>query len=253
MSYAGTLEVLVVEGKNIKNKEMFSKQDPYVKLMMDMETVVSKTHHNGGKNPTWNQTLFLNIIPGQNILKLECWDNDLASDDFIGGAVVNLDQILKTGSQDLWVDLRSRSGSHAGQIRLVIYFRSKTVQVPQQFNGQTPYATNGQPMPMAQPTGYPMPAQVPMQPPMQNYTYGSAPMPAPVPQYQQGYPQPGMPNMAPGMPMQPYQSGMPMQQPYGQPGMPMQQPGMPMQQPYGYPPNQGYPAMPNYSGYPGAR
>jgi hypothetical protein len=237
MSYAGMLEVLVVEGKNLRSKETFSKQDPYIKLMMDLETVVSKTHNNGGKNPTWNQTLFLNIIPGQTVLKVECWDSDAASDDFIGGAVINLDPVLRAGSQDLWVDLRTQSGSNAGQVRLVIYFKSKAVAVPTQFGGQTPYATPGQPMPQQfyapPPMGAPMPGQ---------YAYAPAPgMPVPVPQY--AYPQPGMP-MMPGMPMQ--QPGYPVQM---QPGMPMQ--GYPVQQ--GYPPNQGYPVMPNNNGYPGAR
>ena len=171
---------------------------------MDTEIVVSKTHHSGGKNPSWNQTLYLNVIPGQTILKVECWDNDTSSDDFIGGAVVNLDQILKTGNQDLWVDLRTKSGSHAGQVRFVIYFKSKNVQVPQQFNGQTPYATNALPMaPTTGYPGYPAPAQMPNQVPTPgtNYTYGSSQVPTPVPQIPQGYAPPA-PNgyPAPGYP-----------------------------------------------------
>jgi hypothetical protein len=254
MAYAGTLEVLVVEGKGLRSRETFGKQDPYVKLMMDMEQVRSKTHENGGKNPTWNQNLFLNIIPGQTILKVECWDSDAASDDLIGAAVVNLDPILKVGSQDLWVDLRSKSGSNAGQIRLVIYFKSKAVQAPQQFNGQTPYAMNGpmvqqyaQPPPPQQTGAYgyaPMPMQPMMQQPMMA---GQPPMMMPGQPMMQGYPQqmPGYPpQQMPGYP--PQMQGYPQQMP----GMPMQQP---TQYPTGYPPNQGMPVNYNNGGYPGAR
>lgn len=62
MSYAGTLEILAVEGKGLKDKEIFSKQDPYLKLILDGAQVRTKTHHNGGKNPTWNQTVHLYSI-----------------------------------------------------------------------------------------------------------------------------------------------------------------------------------------------
>jgi Ca2+-dependent lipid-binding protein len=64
---------IVVEGKGLKDKETFGKQDPYVKLSIDSQVVKSKTHQNGGKTPSWNQNLFLNILPGMTVMNLECW------------------------------------------------------------------------------------------------------------------------------------------------------------------------------------
>jgi Ca2+-dependent lipid-binding protein len=52
----------VVEGKNLKNVEGFTKQDPYVKLILDGQIAKSKTHNDAGKNPTWNQNLALYLI-----------------------------------------------------------------------------------------------------------------------------------------------------------------------------------------------
>jgi hypothetical protein len=284
MSFAGVLEVLVVEGKGLKSVSALSKQDPYVKLMMDVEQVRSKVHNNGGKNPTWNQTLCLNVIPGQTILKVECWDSDLVSDDYIGGAVVNLEQILKTGSQDMWVDLRSQSGSNSGQIRLVVYFKSKNVEAPKQFGGHTPYAAPVAPQAQYSPAQQPLVQQyyVNPPPPMPQATYAYAPAPpaivqqqyAPPVMVQQQYappPQQMYPPTQQGHPgpyqSPPQQQGYPPQKgypsgyqapPQQMPGYPTYQPGFPPQQQMaGYPPQnpsqQGSHVVYNNGGYPGQR
>jgi Ca2+-dependent lipid-binding protein len=161
MAYNGTLEILAVEGKALKSMEMFTKQDPYLKLILDNQSIKTKTHKNGGKNPTWNQTVILNLLPGASVLRVEAWDEDAMKDDFIGSGSINLEPIFKAGSQDLWVDLRTKSGSNAGQIRLVIYFKSKNVATPQQYQGISTAVPNAYVPP---PTAHPQQSYV--QPPV---------------------------------------------------------------------------------------
>jgi hypothetical protein len=105
------------------------------------------------------------------------------------------------------VDLRSKNGANAGQIRLVLFFKSKNVSTPTPFQGQTPY----QNVPVQ-----PSAAPVVMQMPPQQYQY--APAPAPV---QVVYAQPPV-QVVYAQPQVVYQ-----QPAYGPPGMPPTRIGFP--------------------------
>jgi hypothetical protein len=214
MSYAGQLEILLTEGKNLKSMDFFTKQDPYVKLFLDSQQIRSKTHSGGGKNPVWNQKLYLNVLPGQNVLRLEAWDEDAVNDDLIGEGTIPLDTVFKCGQYDTVIDLRTKKGSNAGQIRLLLTFESKHVAIPAQFQGSSPYASNSRSYaPVSAPgvaipfgTVYAMPpyavpgavqpnyTPAPGYPP--NYVYGPGNSPHPPPNYGYG-PQPGYPGQYP--------------------------------------------------------
>jgi hypothetical protein len=187
-------------------------------------------------------------LPGSTILTIEVWDANVTLDSYIGGASVNLDPgnyklkiVFKSGTQDLWVDLRTKRGSNAGQVRLVVYFKSKRVEIPTSYQGATQniqghhnYATySGNPQ---------NPAYVPQQPIYSSVQMGPQGFPP-----QQGYsiPPQGYPPQQ-GYPVPP--QGYPPQQGYAVPPQ-----GYPPQQgysipPQGYPPQQGYAVPPQ--GYP---
>ncbi len=54
------LQVTVVEAKNLKKKDLFSENDPFVQIYLDDIQLKqkTKTKHNS-KNPRWNQSLVL--------------------------------------------------------------------------------------------------------------------------------------------------------------------------------------------------
>ena len=65
----GTLEVRVVEGRQLKDTDVFGRMDPYVVARAGLETKKTTAINNGGRNPVINQTLLLNIIPGMDIVR----------------------------------------------------------------------------------------------------------------------------------------------------------------------------------------
>ncbi len=54
------LQITVVEGRNLKQKDTFSENDAYVKIYLDdkNQKQKSKTKQNSN-NPTWNQSFVL--------------------------------------------------------------------------------------------------------------------------------------------------------------------------------------------------
>lgn len=52
------LSVILFEARNLKNNELIGKQDPYVEIRTNLQTMTSRTHLNGGKNPS----IFLMVV-----------------------------------------------------------------------------------------------------------------------------------------------------------------------------------------------
>ncbi|KNE58026.1 hypothetical protein AMAG_04852 [Allomyces macrogynus ATCC 38327] len=166
----GTLEVNCVAGRQLRDVEMFGKQDPYLKLALETQTQKTRAHASGGRNPTWNTTLVFNIFEGARALRVEAWDEDATSDDLIGMTTIDLSRAFATGVDDQWFPLFTKSGKPAGEVHLVLYFKNH-------MQGQ-------QPPPQGQP-GYstlPPPGAYPGQPPAYPTYPGQAP-PSPQPGY----------------------------------------------------------------------
>ncbi|KAI9143787.1 hypothetical protein BKA69DRAFT_1058994 [Paraphysoderma sedebokerense] len=47
------------------------------------------------------------------------------SDDFIGRGTVSLSEVFAKGLHDSWFPIMSKSGKPAGEVRLVVCFKSK--------------------------------------------------------------------------------------------------------------------------------
>ena len=91
---------IVLEGKNLKNKDLFGKMDPYVVIRVGTESKRTSVVKNGGCNPVFNDTFTFNVIPGINQLELETYDKDFLSDDFIGSGRLPLDEVFRLGSSN---------------------------------------------------------------------------------------------------------------------------------------------------------
>jgi Ca2+-dependent lipid-binding protein len=54
------LQVTIVEGRNLKQKDTFSETDAYVKIYLDEKTSKEKTKtKENSNNPTWNELFVL--------------------------------------------------------------------------------------------------------------------------------------------------------------------------------------------------
>ena len=45
------LTIILFDAHNLKETEVFGKQDPYVEVRTNQQTKTSRTHNNAGKNP----------------------------------------------------------------------------------------------------------------------------------------------------------------------------------------------------------
>merc|ERR1711957_190638 len=241
--YQGTLIVKPSAGRLTHDTEIFSKMDPYVKVTCGAQVQATKFHKNGGKNPTWTDSLTFNIR-GEDMLQFDVHDkDDFGRDDWVGNCSISMQEVATKQTHSNWYNL-SRKGKSSGQIMIQFEFhntgqkKDKKDKNPQGM-GMQQLGMQQQPMGMQQQGMQPMGMQ------------------------QQGMNQMGMQQQPMGMQQQPM--GM-HQQPMGMQQMGMQQQPMGMQhmgmqqQPMGYPPQQqmgGYPPMggppmggPPMGGYP---
>merc|ERR1711957_50987 len=232
--YQGTLIVKPSAGRLTHDTEIFSKMDPYVKVTCGAQVQATKFHKNGGKNPTWTDSLTFNIR-GEDMLQFDVHDkDDFGRDDWVGNCSISMQEVATKQTHSNWYNL-SRKGKSSGQIMIQFEFHStgqkkdKKDKNPQgmgmQQQGMQQMGMQQQPMGMQQQGMNQMGMQ------------------------QQGMQPMGMQQQPMGMQQQPM--GM-HQQPMGMQQMGMQQQPMGMQhmgmqqQPMGYPPQQqmgGYPPM----------
>jgi len=107
-SMSGTLELVLHKGKNLYDTNLVGKQDPFCKLKVGREQVKSKTHSRGGKFPSWEQTFAFTVEEGEDMLSLECWDEETVSDDFIGEAKLPLAKLLHLPNRPCWYMMKGR-------------------------------------------------------------------------------------------------------------------------------------------------
>ncbi|CAF0979171.1 unnamed protein product [Rotaria sordida] len=119
------LQVTVVEAKNLKKKDRFSENDPFVQLYLDDINYKQKTKtKQNSKNPKWNQSLVFNHLYGQDTLHVDVYDEDSVKHDKIGSVEIDLHQLYEKGHIDQWYDLKGKLGiSSHGQIHLILDFQ----------------------------------------------------------------------------------------------------------------------------------
>mmetsp|Transcript_14112 Transcript_14112/g.30604 ORF Transcript_14112/g.30604 Transcript_14112/m.30604 type:complete len:300 (-) Transcript_14112:867-1766(-) len=251
----GSLKVTVEYAKDLKDSDLFGKQDPYCVLKLGTQTFKTKVVKNGGTSPVFNETFVFNVI-NDNSLIVEVYDSDMFKDDHLGTAVVDLAR-----AREKRVDLvqapvtRPKTKKTKGFVSISMEFTPQSAihgapaaaafpepvkpRVAAPPPGYPPHGAPAPGYPGAPPPGYPGAAPAPGYP-----AYGAPAAGAPPPGYP-GAPPPGYP--AHGAPP----PGYPGAPPPGYPGAPP--PGYPGAPPPGYPgaPPPGYPAPPP-PGYPGA-
>merc|ERR1712166_1689694 len=237
--YQGTLIVKPSAGRLTHDTEIFSKMDPYVKVTCGAQVQATKFHKNGGKNPTWTDSLTFNIR-GEDMLQFDVHDkDDFGRDDWVGNCSISMQEVATKQTHSNWYNL-SRKGKSSGQIMIQFEFhntgqkKDKKDKNPQGM-GMQQQGMQQQPMGMQQQGMQPMGMQQqPMG--MQQQPMGMQQQPMGMHQQPMGMQQMGMQQQPMGIPPQ-QQMGM---QPMGMHQHPMGYP--PQQQMGGYPPV-GYPPM----------
>lgn len=115
----GTLKLTAFRGENLKNRETFGKQDPYLVLKIGKQKQKTKTHFKGGKNPSWEETFVYELDGKYENLELGAWDEDTGADDEIGSAIIPLKDIVAGMGKEVACVIRGpKKGNKAGEIIL---------------------------------------------------------------------------------------------------------------------------------------
>ncbi|GBG63217.1 hypothetical protein CBR_g36985 [Chara braunii] len=115
------LEVSVIGCTRLKDTELLSRQDPYVRIKYGCTTCTTKTDTDGGRNPSFNERFPFTLEPGvQDLHCVVMNSNTFTRDDFIGQATISLATAMASGHEDNSFPLQDARGKGAGYIRLIL-------------------------------------------------------------------------------------------------------------------------------------
>ncbi|KAG9044854.1 hypothetical protein FS837_007411 [Tulasnella sp. UAMH 9824] len=153
----GTLVVVVAKAKNLLNKRLIGKQDPYCELKLGDQTVRTKAVKRGGQNPEWDEEFRFPIYetaeeelrrtrgkrdgegkffdvsygrarPPKRIMRLSCYADSPRKPDLIGESTIDLTEALTQGELDGYFELTSPT-FYRGEVYLeMTYYRSEYVR-----------------------------------------------------------------------------------------------------------------------------
>jgi stromal membrane-associated protein len=110
--FCGLLIIRLLRATNLPNTDVLGKTDAFCEFTLGERKAKSKVFKNS-LNPTWNQTLSLNVRNLNETLILKVYDKDFRSNEFIGQALVPLEDLTHDGQPigfDLTLQLRKPNG-----------------------------------------------------------------------------------------------------------------------------------------------
>jgi len=235
-SYGSSLEnwyITVERAEGIKDKDRWSKSDPYVIIEFGGKRVRTRTIKND-RTPYWNETFNFKLSSSNNKdINLKLYDEDFGPDDIIGTAIVSQADLPDISGQDKYIQVAVRRKE---QITGIVHLRvKKVVDAPISSSSSTSYPqrrdvySSSSSSSTASPNNYPFNAY------QQNQQQQQIPSSYQYPQSQQQIPS----SYYPQQQQQPYYSQqIPQSQPQAPPFNPQY---MQSQQPY---PPQSYIAPP---------
>ena len=100
----GAVLVTLFEGRNLKNKDVMGKQDPYVVFNIgEKYKKKSAVIVDGGVNPYFKEEKINMWVDRKNWvhdLAVSCWDEDEGADDLIGQTRLSLLEMMAAGHPD---------------------------------------------------------------------------------------------------------------------------------------------------------
>ena len=84
----------ILNGSLLRDTEAIGKMDPFIEIVYLGKKYRTKTIHEGGKNPKWNESLEIHIESIQDKIKIICYDEDSIDNDLVGEVECPLSQFL---------------------------------------------------------------------------------------------------------------------------------------------------------------
>ena len=120
----GTLEVIVVAGRKLKDQDTIGKNDAYVEVYLDKKYKQRTKTIPNSNDPVWNEHFTFNIHDGDDSIHFAVYDQDVGDRDSIGDCKVKLKHVFDDGKFDEWVKLPAHLGlSSHGEIHVIMNFR----------------------------------------------------------------------------------------------------------------------------------
>ncbi|KAG2210729.1 hypothetical protein INT45_000348, partial [Circinella minor] len=119
----GELVVVAIKAKELPNREVVGKQDPFVTFRLGEVAKRTKTDYRGGQRPIWDDQVNLPVPEGKTKLYMQVFDEDGPREDLISEGEIDLANVLKEGEEDNWYPLKYR-GKRAGDIYIELTFYS---------------------------------------------------------------------------------------------------------------------------------
>jgi Ca2+-dependent lipid-binding protein len=119
----GTLEVIIVEGRHLKDRDFVGQNDAYVEIYLDKKYKQRTTTIYNSHNPIWNERFTFNLQKDDDTIHFGVYDADVVGQDSIGNGKVKLKHVFDDGKFDEWVKLPAKLGlSSHGEIRIIMNF-----------------------------------------------------------------------------------------------------------------------------------
>ncbi|RUP13536.1 hypothetical protein BC936DRAFT_139741, partial [Jimgerdemannia flammicorona] len=96
----GELVVIALKGRNLPNREIIGKQDPFCVFRIGDSTQKTKTDYRGGQHPIWDFQVNLHVAEKKKTMLTQVFTEDQKKEDLIGEAEIDLTTVLKDGEQD---------------------------------------------------------------------------------------------------------------------------------------------------------
>ncbi|UJR11595.1 hypothetical protein I4U23_015777 [Adineta vaga] len=121
----GSLEVTVIEGRNLKDKDVVGKNDAYVEVYLDKDYKQRTTIVKDTNDPTWNQRFTFKLDKETDYLYLNVYDDDVTGRDSVGSAKIDLKKhVYGKPIYNTWVPLPRLLGLRSnGEIHVIIEHR----------------------------------------------------------------------------------------------------------------------------------
>ncbi|CAF3440174.1 unnamed protein product [Rotaria sp. Silwood1] len=120
----GTLEVIVVEGRELKDRDIVGQNDAFIEIYTDKKYKQRTKTISNTNNPVWNERFTFNVHKGDDTIHFDVYDADVVGRDSIGHCKVKLKHVFDDGKFDEWVKLPAMLGlSSNGQIHIIMNFR----------------------------------------------------------------------------------------------------------------------------------
>ena len=120
----GTLQLIVHCGKNLANKDVFGKSDPYVVVEYDSHKFRSKTVRNN-LNPKFEFAVDLKVDKNSSDeIYINLFDEDIGKDDALGFAVLNVGELIRQSADIKVVELMNVK---SGELYISSIFHQKEI------------------------------------------------------------------------------------------------------------------------------